>query len=154
MKAKFDEKRGGDGGAEKRREANIPRLLSLRILDHTLCMRTCGAAVGVLVVLIEGVGTPKDAVAVGTGVALVALVELVLVPLPVELALKGDVAKGAPVGAGGFGRSSVAAFHGRRGRHRERRCSHLVLGVSCAPLGRDGAHRGRRGQEARPPRRV
>ena len=75
---------------------------------------------GVLVVLVEGIRAPKDAVAVRTGVALVALVELVLVPLPVKLALEGDVAEGAPVSALGFGAPPVVALDGRRRRRGQR----------------------------------
>lgn len=91
------------------------------------------AAMGVLVVLVEGVGTPEDAVAVRTGVALVAFVKLVLVALPVELALEGDVTEGAPVGALGFGTPSVVALDGRRRRRGQRRRRRSFLGASPGP---------------------
>lgn len=74
---------------------------------------------GVLVVLVEGVGAPKYAVAVGTWIALVALMKFVFVPLPVKFALKGNVAKRAPVSALSFGTSAIVAFDRRRGRRRE-----------------------------------
>lgn len=72
---------------------------------------------GILVMLIEGIRAPKDAVAVRAGVTFVTLVELILVPLPVELSLKGNVAECAPVSAGGFGAPSVVALDGGHGRH-------------------------------------
>ena len=77
-------------------------------------------------VLVEGIGAPEDAVAVRAGVALVALVELVLMALPVKLALEGDVAEGAPVSALGFGAPSVAALDGRRRRRGQRWRSNLL----------------------------
>jgi hypothetical protein len=93
---------------------------------------------GVLVVLVEGIGAPKDTVAVWAGVALVALVELVLVAFPVELALKGDVAEGAPVSARGLGTPSVVALDGRRRRRGQRRGCGSVLGPSRkSAMGRD-----------------
>lgn len=98
----------------------------------------------ILVMLVEGVGAPKDAVAVRTGVALVTLVELILVPFPVKFSLKSYVAKGAPVSALGFGGPPVAALHGRRRGRRQRRCN-----VLAGRLGRHGAHRGRCGQDTR-----
>lgn len=80
---------------------------------------------GVLVVLVEGIRTPKYAVAVRAGIALVPLVKLVLVPFPIEFALKGNVAKGAPVSALWFGAPSAVAF-GRRRRRRLGRCDNIL----------------------------
>jgi hypothetical protein len=104
-----------------------PRLLSLRILDDSVSMRTGRAPVGIFVVLIKGVGAPKDAVAVRTRVALVSLVKLVFVPLPVKLSLKRNIAKGAPKRPLGFGCASVVALNRRCG-YRRARCWWLRKG--------------------------
>lgn len=56
-----------------------------------------------LVVLIEGVGTPKDAVTVGTRVLLVTLVELILVSLPVKLPFELGVTSKSMVSNVGLG---------------------------------------------------
>jgi hypothetical protein len=104
---------------------HIPSRFLVRIPHDAVGMRTRRTPVGVFVVLVEGVGTPEDAVAVRTGVALVALVELVFVSFPVEFALEGDVAKGAPVSALGLGAASVAALYGRRRRRGQWRCNFL-----------------------------
>lgn len=97
-------------GEESSTEPAGPRSFPLRVLDDALGVRAGGTAVGVLVVLIEGVGAPEDAVAVGAWIPLVPFVELVLVSLPVELALESHVAKGAPESPWSFGRSSVAGL--------------------------------------------
>src|SRR5689334_4410423 len=94
-----------DRGAKQRGRVtreNIPCRFLLRILHDTFGMRAGCTPMGVLVVLVEGIRAPKNTVAVWTGVALVAFVKLILVPLPVKLALEGDVAEGAPVSALGF----------------------------------------------------
>lgn len=91
-------------------KATSPCLLSSRILDNTVGMWASGAAVRVFMMLIERVGAPENAVAVRTRVALVALVEFILVSLPVKLTLEGDVAKGAPVRALRFRGPSVVAL--------------------------------------------
>ena len=100
-------------GEEASAEAARPGLLALRVLDDALGVRTCRAAVCVLVVLVERVGSPEDAIAVRAWVALVPLVELVLVPLPVELALERDVTKCAPISTLRFRGAPIAAFGGR-----------------------------------------
>lgn len=100
-------------------EAAGPCLLAMRIPDYRIGVWTCCAAVGVLVVLVKGIGAPEDAVAIRARIPLVPLVEFFLVALPVELALEGDIAKGAPVGALGFGRPSIVALRGN-GRRRQR----------------------------------
>lgn len=79
-----------------------PCLLPSGVLDNSVGVGTGGATMGVLVVLIEGVGSPEDAVTVGTGITLVALMELVLVSLPVKLALESNITKSAPVSTLGF----------------------------------------------------
>lgn len=97
-------------GAHKRAaESARPPRPPLRVPHHLLGVRARRAPVGVLVVLVEGVGAPEDAVAVRARIALVALVELVLVPLPVELALETDITKSAPVRALGLGGTPVVA---------------------------------------------
>jgi hypothetical protein len=99
----------------------VPCRLFMRIFHHTVGMGTGGAAVGILVVLVEGVGTPKKAVTVRTWVSLVSLVKFVFVAFPVELALKGDVAEGAPVCPLLFGAAPIARLDRRRGR-----CSSII----------------------------
>lgn len=69
------------GGAE----TASPRTLLTGILNHLVGMRTCFAIMTRLVVLVEGVGAPEHAIAVGTRVLLIAFVELILVSLPVKL---------------------------------------------------------------------
>lgn len=56
-----------------------------------------------LVVLIEGVGTPEDPIAVGTRVLLVPLVELILVSLPVKLSFELGVTPKSMVSNVGLG---------------------------------------------------
>ena len=135
----------------RNRGKNIPCRLLLRIPHDAVRVGTRRAAVSVLVVLVEGIGAPEDAVAVRAGVALVALVELVLVALPVKLALEGDVAEGAPVSALGFGAPSVAALDGRRRRRGQRWRSNLLAPAREPSLRRYRAHRGRRGHDAGSP---
>ena len=91
-------------------EPTGPGSLAMRVFDNAVGVRARGASVGVLVVLVERVGAPEDAIAARARVPLVPLVELVLVPFPVELALEGDVAKGTPKGSRGLGRAPIAGL--------------------------------------------
>lgn len=127
-------------GAEIRKQnegRNLPCCFALCIAHHPIRVRACRAAVGVLVVLIERIGSPEDPIAVGTRIALISLVELVLVSFPVKLALESNVTKGAPVCALRFGSAPVVALYGRRRRRGKRR---NILSSCC--LRRDGAHGG------------
>lgn len=85
--------RGKEGGAD----AASPGALPLGVYDDIVGVRTCGAVVCGFVVLVERVGAPEDAVASGTRVPPVPLVELFLVALPVILAREGGFAGGAPI---------------------------------------------------------
>lgn len=114
-----------------------PCCFALCVAHHPIRVRACRAAVGVLVVLIERIGSPEDPIAVGTRIALISLVELVLVSFPVKLALESNVTKGAPVCALRFGSAPVVALYGRRRRRGKRR---NILSSCC--LRRDGAHGG------------
>ena len=91
-------------------ESTCPTCPPLRVPDHLLGVRAGRAPVGVLVMLVEGVGAPEGAIAVRAGVALVSLVEFILMPLPVELALETDVTEGAPVRTLGLGGTAVVDF--------------------------------------------
>lgn len=91
-------------------ESTGPSRPPLRIPDHLLSVRAGRAPVCVLVMLVEGVGAPEDAVAVRAGVTLMSLMEFVLVPLPVELALETDIAECAPVRTLGFRGTPVVDF--------------------------------------------
>ena len=108
-------------GKEASTKPTRPGLFAACVLNDAVGMRTCGAAMCILVVLVEGVGTPKDAIAVGARIALVAFMEFVLVSLPVKFALKSNIAKCAPVSTLRFGCTTVVALYRRRGRRRERR---------------------------------
>lgn len=96
------------GPHKRTAESTSPSRPPLRIPDHLLGVRAGRAPVCVLVMLVKRVGAPEYAVAIRAWVALVSLVEFVLVPLPVELALETDVAERAPVRALGFRGTSVA----------------------------------------------
>lgn len=96
-------------------EAAGPGVLALRVLNDAVGVGASLAPVGVLVMLVERVGAPEDAVAVGAGIPLVPLVELVLVTLPVELTLEGHVAKGAPKRTLGLGCPSVVSANSANG---------------------------------------
>ena len=98
------------GSHKRTAETTAPTRPPLRIPNHLLGVRAGRASMCVLVVLVEGVGAPEDAVAVRAWVALVSLVEFVLMSLPVELALETDVAECAPVRTLRLGGTSVADF--------------------------------------------
>lgn len=83
---------GEKGGAE----STGPGSLALRVFDDVVGMGACGTAMCILVMLVEGVGAPKNTVAARAGIALIPLVEFILVSLPVKLALESHVAKRAP----------------------------------------------------------
>lgn len=80
------------GGAE----AAAPGPPLPQVLDDGLGVRARLAPVGGLVVLVERVGAPEALVAVRARVLSRSLVELLLVPLPVELPLEGLVTGRAP----------------------------------------------------------
>lgn len=63
---------------------------------HHLRVWACLTTMSGFVVLIERVGTPKTLVAAVTGVFARAVVEFLLVSLPIELALEGLIAGSAP----------------------------------------------------------
>lgn len=87
---------------KSRAEAAGPVLALSKELDHLFGVGTRLAAVALLVVLVERVGTPEASVAtrLGAGVLAPALVELVLVALPVVLALEARLTRGTPVNVG------------------------------------------------------
>ena len=120
-------------------EAATPSPPLHHVLDDGVRVRARLAAVGRLVVLVEGVGAPEALVAVGARVLAPALVELLLVPFPVELALERLVARRAPVAGLGHDRRRAAAKGPADGRH----------GALARGIGEDrvvaGAGRGRRG---------
>ena len=80
-----------------------PGALAVRVLDHFVGVGTGCTSVSVLVMLVEGISAPEDAVAIGTRVPLEPLVKLVLMPFPVKLALESDVAECAPECSLGLG---------------------------------------------------
>lgn len=84
------------------------------------------AAVALLVVLVERIGTPEATVAarLGARVLAPALVKLILVALPVVLALEARLARGAPVNvslAGGTDWWAEGTSDGGSRRERKRR---------------------------------
>ena len=68
----------------------------LRIPHYRLSMRTRLAPVSTLVVLIKRIGPPETLIAIRTWVLPPPLVELLQVPLPVELPLERLIARRAP----------------------------------------------------------
>jgi hypothetical protein len=84
---------------KSRAEATSPVLTFSEEFDYFLSVGTSLAAMTLLVMLIERVGSPKTAVTsrLGTRVLAPALVKLVLVALPVVLALKARFTGGAPI---------------------------------------------------------
>ena len=85
------------GGKESGTDTAAPRALPLGVYDYILGMGACGAVVGRLVMLIESVRTPKYPVTAGAGVPAIPLVKFFLMALPVILACKGGLTRGAPV---------------------------------------------------------
>lgn len=83
------------GGAE----ATGPVFALAQEFDDLLGVRAGGAAVALLVVLIERVASPEAPIAAGFGARVLppALVEFVLVALPVILALEACLARRTPV---------------------------------------------------------
>lgn len=80
------------------------------------------AVVTCLVVLIEGVGAPEDAIAVGTRVLLVTLVELILVSLPVKLPFELGVTSRSMVSNVGLGTQELRPLACCcKGMHEEKR---------------------------------
>ena len=77
-------------------ETTAPSLSLLHVLDYSVSVWASLAAMGRLVVLIEGVGSPKALVAVGARVFAPSLMEFFLVAFPVEFALECLVARRAP----------------------------------------------------------
>lgn len=75
---------------KSRAETTSPVLALTKKLDHLFSVGASLAAVALLVVLVERVGTPEAAVATRLGARILAptLVKLILVALPVILALK------------------------------------------------------------------
>ena len=86
-------------GVQGRAEAAGPVLSLAEVAHYFFRVRARLAAVRLFVVLVEGVGAPKGPVAawLRARVLLPALVEFVLVALPVVLSLKGRVARRAAV---------------------------------------------------------
>lgn len=87
---------------QSRAEATGPVLAFSEKLDHLFGVGARLAAMALLVMLVERVGTPETTVTprLGTRVLAPALMKLVLVTLPVILALEARLTRGAPVNVG------------------------------------------------------
>lgn len=132
------------GRVQGRAEAASPVLALAKKLDHLFGVWAGFASVALFVVLIKRIGTPEAAVAAGFRARVLppTLVELVLVPLPVVLALEARLARCAPVNVGlvgGLKCAWIATTHetgagGRRvGRKHWQRCLTPGAGGRCLP---------------------
>lgn len=84
---------------EGRAEATSPILALPEKLDNLFRVWASLASMALLMMLVKGIGAPKAAVAAGFGARILspALVELILVSLPVIFSLEARLARRAPV---------------------------------------------------------
>ena len=88
-------------GREKRStESTSPGTLPPRVLDDLIGMRAGFTIMSCLVVLVEGVGPPKHAIAVRTWILLVPFMKFVFVSFPVKLPLELGIAATIKVSKG------------------------------------------------------
>lgn len=107
------------GGVQGRAETTRPVLALTQELDNLLGVRTSLAAVALLMVLVERIGTPEATVTsrLRAGILPPALVELIFMSFPVVLSLEARFARGTPIDVGlASGTIGTTEGTGRRSR--------------------------------------